>query len=309
MLRRPAIHLGLLDIFTMTPMRDHLKYKCIVNPMNYLPVSEVNSRKHSLNSEDTPPSRARHLQYKSTVVQHVTPFLPHRISVCKMVLSESSYCPACNSFFHAADTCPKTLFTYQPVSNTLVGHGAHTGANDLRTQNPPTPPTDLALELHLRSILSEGLGSEDRRCNEHRMMQLQLLNNAPSGRHASVTIVLDALDDCCLVSRSLLPLCSTCVHDETGLEATALPLGLDMCWCTTKLVRAACPSCVLFKIHAVLKYEVFKRTKSGEDGSCEIAYRCGKAITAEVTAVSPVSLVAITYVSIYCAVPLAMPSR
>lgn len=50
------------------------------------------------------------------------------------------------------------------------------------------------------------------------------------------------------------------------------------------LARAACPNCVLCEIHAALKYEVFKRTKSGEDGSCEIACRCGKAITAEVKA-------------------------
>ena len=35
---------------------------------------------------------------------------------------------------------------------------------------------------------------------------------------------------------------------------------------------------------AALKYEVFKRTKVGEVGSCEIACRCGKAITAEVKA-------------------------
>jgi len=201
-----------------------------------------------------------------------------------MVLSESSYCPACNSFFHAPDTCPKTLSTYQPVSNTLVGNGAHTGVVDLMVQDPSTPPTDLTLELHLRSVLSEGLGNEGRRCNEHRMMQLQLLNKAPSGRYTSVAVVLDAFDDSCLVSRSLLPICSTCVHAETGLEATALPSGLDMCRCATMLARAACPNCVLFEIHAALKYEVFKRTKVGEDGSCEIACRCGKAITAEVKA-------------------------
>ena len=222
--------------------------------------------------------------YKSPVVRHVTPVLPHRMSACKMVSSESRYCPACNSFFHTPDTCPKTLPTYQPVSNALIGHGAHAGEGDLRTQDPLTSPPGLALELRLRSILAEGLGNEGRRCNEHHKMQLQLLSKAPAGRHASVAIVLDAFDDSCLVSRSLLPICSTCVHAETGVEATALPTGLDMCRCATMLARAACPNCVLCEIHAALKYEVYKRTKSGEDGSCELACRCGKAITAEVTA-------------------------
>ena len=206
------------------------------------------------------------------------------MSVCKMVLLESRYCPACNSFFHAPDTCPKTLPTYQPVSNALVEHGTHTGASDLRVGDPSTPPTDLALELHLRSILCEGLGTEGRRCNEHRMMQLQLLSKAPSGRHASVAVVLDDFEDSCFLSRSFVPLCSTCVHAETGLEAKALPSGLDMCRCATMIARAACPNCVLFEIHAALKYEVYKMTKSGEDGSCELACRCGKSVTAEVKA-------------------------
>lgn len=201
-----------------------------------------------------------------------------------MVLSESSYCPACNSFFHTPDSCPKTLPTYQPVSNTLVGEGTHTGVGDSKTQDPPAPNTDLALELQLRSILAGGIGKEGRRCNEHHMIQLQLLSKAPSGRHASVAVVLDAFDDSCLVSRSLLPICSTCVHAETGVEATALPSGLDMCRCAPMLARAACPNCVLCEIHAARKYEVFKRTKLGEDGACEIACRCGKAITAEVKA-------------------------
>lgn len=153
----------------------------------------------------------------------MTPGLPHRMPACKVVSSESRYCPACNSFFHTPERCPKTLPTYQPVSNALIEHGAHAGEGDLRTQNPLTSPPDLALELRLRSILSEGLGNEGRRCNEHHKMQLQLLSKAPAGRHASVAIVLDAFDNSCLVSRSLLPICSICVHAETGVEATALP--------------------------------------------------------------------------------------
>lgn len=197
-----------------------------------------------------------------------------------MVQSESSYCAACNSFFHAPDRCPKTLPTYQAVSNTLVENADHAGVTEV--QAPLTSNTDLALELQLRSVLAGGIGHEGRRCDHHRKGQLQLLGKAPSGRHASVSIVLDAFDDPCLVTRRpLLPLCSTCVHAETGLEATAVPSGLDMCRCATMLARASCPNCVLLEIHVALKYEVFKRTEASEDGSCEIACGCGKAVTAE----------------------------
>lgn len=199
-----------------------------------------------------------------------------------MVLSESSYCAACNSFFHAPDTCPKTLPTYQPVSNVLVEHGPQTGAIDLQAQVLPTLNAGLALELQLRSILAGGIGTEGRRCAKHRRMQLQILSKAPSGRHASVPIVLDGFDDSCFVTRrSLLPICSTCVQAETGLEETALPQGLDICRCATMLARAACPNCVLWEIRAGLKYELLTRTKPSEDGSCEVACGCGKAITAE----------------------------
>lgn len=196
-----------------------------------------------------------------------------------MVQSECSYCSACKSFFHSPDTCPKTLPTYQPVSNTLAGHGAKDGVT--KVQGPLTSNTDLALELQLRSVLAGGIGHEGRRCEHHRKGQLQLLGKAPSGRHASVSIIMDAFDDSCFATRTLLPLCSTCVHAETGLEATYVPSGLDMCRCATMLARAACPNCVLLEIHAGLKYEMFKRTKLSEDGSCEIACRCGKAVTAE----------------------------
>jgi hypothetical protein len=189
-----------------------------------------------------------------------------------MVLLESSYCTACNSFFHAPDACPKTLPTYQPISN-------------LQAQVLPTLNADLVLELQLRSILAEGIGAEGRRCDKHRKMQLQILGKAPSGRYASVPIVLDGFDDSCFVTRRpLLPVCSTCVHAETGLEATALSLGLDMCRCATMLARAACPNCVLWEIHAALKYEVPERMKLNEDGSCEITCRCEKAVIAEQTA-------------------------
>jgi len=203
-----------------------------------------------------------------------------------MVLSESPYCPPCNSFFHAPDTCPKTLPpTYQPVSNVLVKHGAHAIVVDSKAQAPLTSSDDLASELRLRSILAEGIGHEGRRCDTHRKMQLQLLGKAPSGRNIGVPIVLDAFDDSCFVSRTLLPICSTCVQAETGLEERALPSELDMCRCATMLARAPCPNCVLWEIHIGLKYEVFKRAKkSSEDGSCEIACRCGKTITAEKTA-------------------------
>ena len=204
------------------------------------------------------------------------------MSAYKMVLSESSYCPACNSFFHAPDRCPKTLPTYQPVSNTLVRHGTNTGVPDLQAQALPALNANLAFELQLRSILSEGIGNEGRRCDEHRRMQLQMLGKAPSGRHASVAIVLDAFDDSCLVTRRpLLAICSTCVQAETGVEATALPQGLDMCRCATMLARAPCPNCVLWEIHAALKYDVHIRTKSSEGGSCETACGCGKVVTTE----------------------------
>lgn len=195
-----------------------------------------------------------------------------------MVQSESSYCAACNSFFHAPDRCPKTLPAYQPVSNTLVRHATDDEATE---EAPLTPNTELALELQLRSVLAGGIGHEGRRCDNHRKGQLQLLGKAPSGRHASVSIVPDAFDDSSFATRTLLPLCSTCVHAETGLEAPAVPAGLDMCRCATMLARAACPNCVLLEIHIALKYEMFKRTKLSEDGSCEIACRCGKAVTAE----------------------------
>jgi hypothetical protein len=202
-----------------------------------------------------------------------------------MVLSESPYCPACNSFFHAPDTCPKTLPpTYQPVSNLLVEHDAHTGVGGSQAQTPLTQNADLALELQLRSVLAAGIGHEGRRCETHRKMQLQLLGKAPSGRNKGVAIVLDAFDDSCFVSRPLLPICSTCVQAETGLEERALPSGLDMCRCATMLTRAACPNCVLWEIHLALKCEVFKRTKTCEDGSCEIACRCGRPVTVEETA-------------------------
>jgi hypothetical protein len=98
-----------------------------------------------------------------------------------MKSSESSYCAACNSFFHAPDECPKTLPTYQPVSNALVGQDPHTGAVDLQAQVVPVLNADLALEIQLRSILAEGIGTEGRRCDKHRRMQLQILGKAPSG--------------------------------------------------------------------------------------------------------------------------------
>ena len=47
------------------------------------------------------------------------------------------------------------------------------------------------------------------------------------------------------------------------------------------LGRAPCPNCVLLEIHVGHKYEMFKRTKASEDGSCEIECRCGKAVTAK----------------------------
>lgn len=97
--------------------------------------------------------------------------------------------------------------------------------------------------------------------------------------------MLDGFDDSCFVTRRpLLPICSTCVQAETGLEETALPPGLDLCRCATMLARAACPNCVLWEIHAGLKYELLTRTKPSEDGSCEVACWCGKAVTAEQTA-------------------------
>jgi len=206
------------------------------------------------------------------------------MSAEKMMLSESSYCPGCNSFFHAPDTCPKRLPRYQPVSNVLVGHAAHTGATDPQTEVLPASHADLALELHLRSILAGGIGHEGRRCDKHHSMQRQILGKAPSGRHARAPIVLDDFDDTGFVTRPFLPICSTCVHTETGLEATKLSSGLDMCRCATMLARARCPNCVLAEIHGALKYEVLKRTKQSKDGASKIACRCGKAITAEETA-------------------------
>lgn len=164
-----------------------------------------------------------------------------------MLQSGSDYCPACNSFFHAPDTCPKTLPTYQPVSNTLIGPVANTWASD-----------GLALELHLRSILAYGIGHEGRRCDMHRKMHSQMLGHKPTDRFAHLPIVLDYFDDSCVVTRSLLPICSTCVQTETGLEKGALVSGLDMCQCATMLARAPCPNCMLGEINGAFKYDVLR---------------------------------------------------
>lgn len=170
----------------------------------------MNPRRHSPLTDNTSSHQARRLQYKSPAVRHVTPVSLYRMSVCKVMLSESSYCPACNSFFHAPDECPKTLPTYQQVSNVLVGQYAHIGVTDPQTRALLISNDEVALEPRLRSILAKGIGHEGRRCDTHRKMQLQLLSKAQSGRNTGVSIVLDVFDDSCFVTRTLLSICSTC---------------------------------------------------------------------------------------------------
>jgi hypothetical protein len=209
-----------------------------------------------------------------------------------MLLPESSYCPACNSFCHTPNTCPKTLPkdtaqrhcpktlpTYQRISNALIGPA--TSSQD--QSNIGDFNGDLSLGLRLRSILANGIGNEGRRCNKHRSMQLQMLCETPPDRHAYVPIVLDTFDDSCIVPRTLLPICSTCVQAETGLEETALPSGLDMCRRATMLARAACPNCVLGQINGALKYDVLTRTKLSTKDACETPCKCGNVITADET--------------------------
>ena len=217
---------------------------------------------------------------KSSADRYVTPILLYHMLAREMVLSESSYCPACNSFFHSADTCPKTLPAYQPSSNVLIRPASSTSER----YDTVDTTADLSLELQLRSIIADGIGNEGRRRDRHHRMHLQMLEEVPSNRRAREPIVLDYFDDSCVVTRSLLPICSSCVRAETGLEETALAPGLDMCRCATMLARAACPICVLGEINGALKYDVLKRTRPVADGSCEIACKCGNVVTAEGTA-------------------------
>jgi hypothetical protein len=127
-------------------------------------------------------------------------------------------------------------------------------------------------------MLAEGTKNLRRSCTKHRLMQLQILQGDPSRRQPHVTVVLDAFDESCLVERSLLPICSTCVHAETGLQEKDLTPGLDMCRCATLLVEAACFNCLLGEINGALKCALLKRTRTDADGLCKIACRCGNAV-------------------------------
>lgn len=97
-------------------------------------------------------------------------------------------------------------------------------------------------------------------------------------------IVLEDFDDSCIVQRSLLPICSGCVHAETGLQENKLASGLDMCRCATMLARAACPNCVLGEINGAMAYGALTRIKPSMDSSCKIACKCGNEVGAEKTA-------------------------
>lgn len=210
-----------------------------------------------------------------------------------MAAAESIYCPPCNSFFHSPDNCPKTLPpTYKPVSNKLIGSSANISVSDFRLISQLDPqhfnidPTTatLDLELQLRWALSKGIGNGGRRCDKHRKMQLQMLGKARWNQKNDEPIVPDAFDDGFVATRTLLPICSACVHDETGLEQRALASGLDMCRCATMITAAACPNCVLGEINGALKCELLRKTDSSTDEACKTACRCGNEVDAAETA-------------------------
>jgi hypothetical protein len=172
-----------------------------------------------------------------------------------------------------------TFPTYQPVSNKLVGSDTDTKTADLTLlDSPGTSDVSLVTELQLRSMVAEGTEDVRRSCTKHRLMQLQILRGDPARRPSRVTVVLDAFDEDCVVNRSLLPICSTCVHAETGLQQKELAPGLDMCRRATLLVEATCFNCLLCEINGALKCALLKRTKTDADGSCKIACRCGNEI-------------------------------
>jgi hypothetical protein len=202
-----------------------------------------------------------------------------------MAQSASRFCPTCKSFFHGPDTCPTTFLTYQPVSNTLVDSDTDTKTADLTLlDSPSTPNVSLASELQLRAMVAEGTGNVRRSCTKHRLVQLQLTRGDPARRQSRMTVVLDAFDEDCVVNRSLLPVCSTCMHAETGLQEKDLASGLDMCRCATLLVEAECFNCLLCEINGALKCALLKRTKTDTDGSCKIACRCGNEVGVQETA-------------------------
>jgi hypothetical protein len=176
-----------------------------------------------------------------------------------MAQSASRFCPTCKSFFHGPDTCPTTFLTYQPVSNTLVDSDTDTKTADLTLlDSPSTPNVSLASELQLRAMVAEGTGNVRRSCTKHRLVQLQLTRGDPARRQSRMTVVLDAFDEDCVVNRSLLPVCSTCMHAETGLQEKDLASGLDMCRCATLLVEAECFNCLLCEINGALKCALLK---------------------------------------------------
>jgi hypothetical protein len=202
-----------------------------------------------------------------------------------MQQSASRFCHTCKSFFHGPETCPLTFPTYQPVSNKLVSPNTNTEpVEPTLLDSPGTPTVSLSPELQLRSMLAEGTEFLCRSCTKHRLMKLQILRGDPSRREPHVTVVLDAFDESCFVNRSLLPICSVCVHVETGLQEKELTPGLDMCRCATLLVEAACSNCLLDEITGALKCALLRRTKTDTDGSCKIACRCGNAVGAQETA-------------------------
>jgi hypothetical protein len=202
-----------------------------------------------------------------------------------MEQSASRFCHTCKSFFHGLETCPLTFTTYQPVSNKLVNPDTNTEPVDpILLEGPGTPTITLSSELELRSMLAEGTEFLCRSCTKHRLMKLQILRGDPSRREPHVTVVLDAFDESCVVRRSILPICSACVHVETGLEDKELTPGQDMCRCATLLVEAACSNCLLGEINGALKCALLKRTRTDTDGSCKIACRCGNAVGAQETA-------------------------
>lgn len=167
--------------------------------------------------------------------------------------------------------------TFQPASNSLTEPYSNIGITNFQLgiglpPDEPSPNTSLALELQLRFLLAGGLGSNCRRCSEHTAMRL-----------GYAAVVHDYFDDSFMQRRTtLLPICSTCVRAETGIEEKLLAPELDMCRCATMVAKAECPNCVAGEINGALKWETHMRSKKRPAGDVAVATcRCGQEVGEE----------------------------
>lgn len=101
-------------------------------------------------------------------------------------------------------------------------------------------------------------------------------------RTGHAPVVPDYFDDTFMQTRAtLLPICSTYVRAETGVEEKLLAPELDMRRCATMVAKAACPNCVAGEINAALKWETHMRSKKRSDGAAVVTCRCGQEVGEE----------------------------